>query len=52
MDVGVIAEGAGGSSLAACGQLDPQAKTVAVISGGNIDTDVLAEILRGGCPGS
>jgi threonine dehydratase len=51
-DVGVVAEGAGGSALAACAQLDPSLKTVAVISGGNIDTDIFAAILRGECPGA
>lgn len=48
--VGVVAEGAGGSALAACAQVDPSMKTVAVISGGNIDTDIFASILRGKCP--
>lgn len=49
-DVGVVAEGAGGSALAACPRLEPDATIVAVVSGGNIDTDVFARILRGDCP--
>lgn len=49
-DVGVVAEGAAGSALAACAQLDPSLNAVAVISGGNIDTEIFAAILRGECP--
>ena len=49
----VIAEGAGGASVAAAltgaaGEGD----VVAVVSGGNIDADVLATILEGGAPQS
>lgn len=47
----VIAEGAGASSLAAARRhLPPDQRIVAVISGGNIDTDVLRTILAGACP--
>lgn len=48
----VVAEGAGASALAAALHRDPDERVVAVISGGNIDTDVLRAILSGGCPGS
>lgn len=51
MDVGVVAEGAGGSALAACSRLDSASTIVAVVSGGNIDSAVLSTILRGDCPG-
>lgn len=51
-DVGVVAEGAGASALAACAHLDPDQRIVAVISGGNIDTDVFATVLRGERPRS
>ena len=46
----LIAEGAGGSALAAALHRDPDERVVAVISGGNIDTAVLREILAGGNP--
>lgn len=55
----VIAEGAGASSVAAAttyaasvAEADRDGPVVAVVSGGNIDPDVLADILSGGCPGS
>lgn len=45
----IVAEGAGGSSVAAALQsAGPGERVVAVISGGNIDTPVLADILSGG----
>jgi threonine dehydratase len=44
----VVAEGAGGSSVAAALRYgDPSERVVAVVSGGNIDTDVLRRILAG-----
>jgi threonine dehydratase len=48
----VVAEGAGAAAVAAalCGSAG-RGKVVAVVSGGNIDADVLATILRGGMPG-
>ena len=49
----VVAEGAGALALAAA--LAGRAGTgriVCIVSGGNIDADVLAEILSGGTPGS
>lgn len=49
----VVAEGAGGSSVAAAlsGDIDLGAgPVVAVVSGGNIDTEVLRTILAGGVP--
>ena len=47
----VVAEGAGAASVAAALQGSIDAKTiVCVISGGNIDSDVLATILRGEFP--
>lgn len=47
----VIAEGAGAASVAAAlsGKLDEK-RVVCVVSGGNIDTDKLATILRGDLP--
>ena len=47
----VIAEGAGAASVGAAlsGRLDAK-RVVCVVSGGNIDTDKLATILRGGVP--
>ncbi|MEX2210636.1 MAG: pyridoxal-phosphate dependent enzyme [Gaiellaceae bacterium] len=42
----VVAEGAAGAGLAAAGQVEGDA-VVVVVSGGNIDLDVLARILRG-----
>ena len=41
----VVAEGAGALTYAAIDQLDPGPVTVAVVSGGNIDTRVLASLL-------
>jgi threonine dehydratase len=47
----VIAEGAGASSVAAaCRSSSPDQRIVAVVSGGNIDTDVLSRILAGANP--
>jgi threonine dehydratase len=47
----VVAEGAGGSSVAAALRGDAGAgKVVCVVSGGNIDGDKLATILSGGLP--
>ena len=48
----VVAEGAGAASLAAATKASPEevGPVVAVVSGGNIDADVLATILRGGIP--
>ena len=47
-DAHVVAEGAGAAALAAAlsGEAGP-GPVVAVISGGNIDTEVLTEILSG-----
>lgn len=44
----VVAEGAGALAYAALEQLPPGPKTVAVVSGGNIDTKLLASLLAGG----
>jgi threonine dehydratase len=41
----VVAEGAGALAYAALEQLEPGPKTVAVVSGGNIDTKLLASLL-------
>ena len=41
----VVAEGAGGLTFAALEQLEPGPSTVAVVSGGNIDPKLLAELL-------
>ncbi|MGA8923584.1 MAG: hypothetical protein WB682_10605, partial [Candidatus Dormiibacterota bacterium] len=41
----VVAEGAGALAYAALEQLEPGPKTVAVISGGNIDPKLLAGLL-------
>jgi threonine dehydratase len=41
----VVAEGAGGLTYAALEQLEPGPSTVAVVSGGNIDPRLLAELL-------
>jgi len=53
--VHAIAEGAGGSAVAAAladrADRDRPGPVVAVVSGGNIDTDVLHAILAGGVPG-
>jgi threonine dehydratase len=48
----VVAEGAGGASLAAAmqGVDEGDGPIVAVVSGGNIDGNVLATILEGGTP--
>lgn len=47
----VIAEGAGASSVAAAMEhLPAERQVVAVVSGGNIDIDVLRRILSGGLP--
>jgi threonine dehydratase len=47
----VVAEGAGGTSLAAAMKPDaPPGKIVCVVSGGNIDAAKLAVILRGEVP--
>jgi threonine dehydratase len=43
----VVAEGAGALAYAALEQLEPGPKTVAVVSGGNIDTRLLATLLSG-----
>ena len=42
----VVAEGAGALAFAALEQLEPGPSTVAVISGGNIDSKLLADLLR------
>jgi threonine dehydratase len=42
----VVAEGAGALAYAALEQLEPGPPTVAVVSGGNIDPKLLAELLR------
>jgi threonine dehydratase len=48
----VIAEGAGGSAVAAVlAHASPGERIVAVVSGGNIDTEVLRTILSGKTPG-
>jgi threonine dehydratase len=44
----VVAEGAGALAFAALEQLPPGPPTVAVISGGNVDPSLLAELLGGG----
>jgi threonine dehydratase len=44
----VVAEGAGALAYAALEQLPPGPKTVAVVSGGNIDTKLLASLLAPG----
>ena len=41
----VVAEGAGGLTYAALEQLEPGPRTVAVVSGGNIDPQLLASLL-------
>jgi len=41
----VVAEGAGALAYAALEQLEPGPLTVAVVSGGNIDTKLLASLL-------
>jgi threonine dehydratase len=43
----VVAEGAGALAYAALEQLEPGPVTVAVVSGGNIDTRLLASLLHG-----
>jgi threonine dehydratase len=43
----VVAEGAGALAFAALEQLQPGPRTVAVVSGGNIDPKLLAELLSG-----
>src|SRR5438093_9767520 len=43
----VVAEGAGALAYAALEQLEPGPKTIAVVSGGNIDTRLLASLLSG-----
>jgi len=43
----VVAEGAGALAYAALEQLEPGPVTVAVVSGGNIDTRLLASLLNG-----
>lgn len=49
----VVAEGAGGSAVAAAlRRAAPGRRLVAVVSGGNIDIDVLMQILDGACPGA
>ncbi|HEX3913755.1 MAG TPA: pyridoxal-phosphate dependent enzyme [Steroidobacteraceae bacterium] len=49
----IVAEGAGAISVAAALAAQyPQSKVCAVISGGNIDRDVLASILQGRMPGA
>ncbi|MDX1646295.1 MAG: pyridoxal-phosphate dependent enzyme [Longimicrobiales bacterium] len=51
-DVKVVAEGAGGAAVSAALRYaaEVDGPVVAVVSGGNIDTDVLATILEGGRP--
>jgi threonine dehydratase len=44
----VVAEGAGALAYAALEQLPPGPRTVAVVSGGNIDQQRLAGLLAGG----
>ena len=44
----VVAEGAGALAYAALEQLEPGPITVAIVSGGNIDPKLLAELLSGG----
>lgn len=48
----IVAEGAGGAAVAAAQELAAESggRVVAVVSGGNIDTDVLATILEGRVP--
>ena len=46
----VVAEGAGALALAAALAGDGKGKTVCIVSGGNIDTAVLARILQGEVP--
>jgi threonine dehydratase len=46
----VVAEGAGALALAAALEDQRAAKVVCVVSGGNIDAPVLAEILAGRTP--
>ena len=46
----VVAEGAGGASLAAALTHRVTGKVVCVVSGGNIDAAKLATILNGGVP--
>ena len=43
----VVAEGAGALAYAALEQLEPGPVTVAIVSGGNIDTRLLASLLGG-----
>jgi len=43
----VVAEGAGALAFAALGQLPPGKPTVALVTGGNIDPGLLAELLAG-----
>jgi len=48
----IVAEGAGAVSVAAAVTAQyAQSKVCAVISGGNIDSDILAAILQGRVPG-
>jgi threonine dehydratase len=42
-----VAEGAGALAYAALEQLEPGPVTVAIVSGGNIDTGLLASLLAG-----
>jgi threonine dehydratase len=44
-DVKVVAEGAGGLAYAAMLDAQPTSRTVAILSGGNIDASLLAELL-------
>jgi threonine dehydratase len=46
-DVKVVAEGAGALAYAAMLDAGPTSRTVAILSGGNIDASFLAELLRG-----
>ncbi len=48
---GVIAEGAGAASVAAAGANPIPGKTVCVVSGGNLESSILREILLGRTPG-
>jgi threonine dehydratase len=47
----IVAEGAGALAVAAAVRDDHEEKVVCVVSGGNIDSDRLAAILRGEIPG-
>jgi threonine dehydratase len=44
----VVAEGAGALAYAALEQLPPGPRTVAIVSGGNVDVKLLADLLSAG----